>query len=854
VDLLEREAFLERLGSLLDEVRSGEGRLALVTGEAGIGKTALIGTFCQRFADRGRTMWGNCDSITPRRPFAPLIDFASSCPPLADAITTAERDRILDTFLAWIAEAPPRVIVFEDLHWADEATLDLLRVLAPRLGRLPHLIIGSFRPYEVGELDPLNRALDRFPSAITTQLALPPLSPEAVATLTAGTCHDPNRIHALTGGNPLFVIELTSHDTENPPPNVIRAVQRRMEHLSSAARSTIEAASILSDRFTTQLLVAVTEDASAVDECVAKGMLTLDHGALGFRHELSRQAVASSLPLDLRTEWHRRALRALEADPTADPAHLAQHAVGAGDPEATMRWTTEAAIRADQLGAHRQAAEHRIVALQTDALDDRQRAELLEDHARAAVAADDLVPALESQQAATRLWVRTGDTVRQANSLSANSQILWLSGEGIAAIEAAEEAVALLEVSAPGSEHLAMAYAVAAQRHMVAAADEQAIRFARMALDLGEKLGREDVIIHAGITIGTTEIYTGDEGGWTRLEDCAARAAALGMRREATRALINLVEAAKDDYRLRAATRYTETARASLSPYDLGLYPHLLGLRYAEILLEMGDWDQADERCAALALDRTVSEIVRARALIVQGRLRARRGTGNAWQPLDTAATMIGGTEIQDLRILYTARAEAAWLAGDTTRALVEAEIGLDACHGGSSRSSWRAELAFWAWKSGSQQNVPEFGPFRLHAEGRPAQAAAAWDEIGCPYFRGVALADSQSDEDLELALHIFVELGARPWERIVGAEMRRRGVRRVRRGPRPATRTNPAGLTNRQLEVAELLAERLTNREIAERLVISPKTVDHHVSAVLTKLGIGSRREARTALSSDER
>lgn len=849
MDLLEREAFLERLGFLLDEVRSGEGRLALVTGEAGIGKTALIETFCRRIADRGRTMFGNCDSITPRRAFAPLIDFASSCPPLAAAFDSGERDSVLDAFLAWMADASPRVIVFEDVHWADAATIDLLRVLAPRLSRLPHLVIASFRPDEVDLLDPLNRALDLFPSAVTSRLALPPLSPDAVATLTVGTRHDPNRLHALTGGNPLFVIELTSHDSEDPPPNVIRAVQRRMEHLSTAARSTIEAASILSDRFTTQLLVAVTEDSSAVDECVAKGMLTLAHGILEFRHVLSRQAVASSLPPDLRTEWHRRALRALEADPTADPAHLAHHAVGAGDPQATVRWAIEAAMRAEQLGAYREAAEHRTTALRTDALDDRHRAELLEAHARAAVAADDLAPALESQEAATNLWVSIGDTVRQANSLSANSQVLWLSGEGKAAIEAADEAVALLESSAPGSEHLAMAYAVAAQRHMVAGADEPAIRFATNAMDLGEKLGREDVLVHAGITIGVTEIYAGDEAGWTRLEDCAARAAALGMRREATRALINLVEAAKDDYRLRTASRYTETARASLSPYDLGLYPHLLELRYAEIVLEIGDWDQADQRCAVLALDRTVSEIVRARALIVQGRLRARRGKGDPWQPLDAAATMIGPAEIQDLRILYTARAEAAWLAGDSTRALVEAEHGLAATHGGSSRSSWWAELAFWAWKSGSQRNVPEFGPFGLHAGGRPAEAAAAWDEIGCPYFRGVALADSPSDEDLELALRIFIELGARPWERIVGAEMLRRGIRRVRRGPRPATRANPAGLTNRQLEVAELLAERLTNREIAERLLISSKTVDHHVSAVLAKLGIERRSEARTAL-----
>lgn len=278
-----------------------------------------------------------------------------------------------------------------------------------------------------------------------------------------------------------------------------------------------------------------------------------------------------------------------------------------------------------------------------------------------------------------------------------------------------------------------------------------------------------------------------------------------------------------------------------------------MAIRLAEIDLETGRWSRAEERVSALAVDRSVAAIIRARALVVLGRLRARQGRGDPWEALDQAASLLPPTEVQDLRIVHAARAEAAFLAGDAHRARMEAEEGLVASHVPTAPPAWWAELAFWSWKSGSDLELPSDGPFGVHRSGRPREAAAAWEEIGCPYYQAVALADSSLDHDLDHALSLFLDMGARPMARLVAEELRRRGVRRIRRGPRPSTRDNFASLTNRQLEVLRLVADGLSNRAIADRLVISIKTVDHHVSAILNRLGVSSRAEAAFRLSAQD-
>ena len=853
--LLEREDSLARLSELFLGTKDGRGRLALVAGEAGIGKTVLVDAFCTTRRGRTHILWGTCDAVVPPRTFAPLVDIADRIGgSLRAALEGGDRDAVFNDVLARLGASAPlqRILVLEDLHWADEATLDLLRVIGRRLRDLPVMVIGTYRNDEVARDHPLRLALGDVPSMFVAEIPLRPLSIAGVGHLAAGTGMDPVALHQATGGNPFFVTEAASGPADEVPVSVRDAVFARAARLSPSAQDVLRAASVLRHRFEADLVRRLSRrSVGAVEECLASGMLVTDGDALQFRHELAQRALRDGISQSARARLHARALDLLSRTPATDPQELAHHAIEADDARQVLAWAPAAARHEAMLGAHRQAAAHYAAALTfTQAGQLQTRAELLEGEARERLVIDEVETALARQRAALDCWRELGDVRREGDGLRALSQMLWFAGAPDQATDAAQQAVALLSTLPPGPE-LARAYATLAQRWMTSGHDDAAaLTWAERANNLAETLGEEAVAVHAQTTIGVLQAFHGNEAGWAMLEGSLRRAQAAGLDEDAVRALINLVEMARDMRRYELADTYRDEAMRYLAEHnlDLDLLRRRLVSDLAEIALERGRWDEATDLANLLLGASETARRIRVSALTVLGRLRARRGDPDAWALLDEGLALAGtGSDAEVLIPLYTARIEAAWLADDTTRAGDEAALAL-ALAAELEMDAWLlGELAFWAWRVGALEALPAgtAAPFALHAAGHHREAAAAWEAVGCPYQAADALAESGDDAEQRRALETFIALGARPMTRRLTGRLRLRGARGIRRGPRQSTRTNPAQLTPREVEVLSLVAKGLRNADIAERMVLSVKTVDHHVSSILRKLGVKTRAAA---------
>jgi ATP/maltotriose-dependent transcriptional regulator MalT len=858
VPLLEREVPLARLTGLLSEARHRRGHVALVTGEAGVGKTSLLEAFRQQ-AGRTQVLWGACDAIEPPRAFAPVRDIADRAGgTLRSALATADRDRVINEFLSLLrrSDGLPRLVVLEDLHWADDATLDLLRVVGRRIRDQPVLLVGSYRDDEVGVRHPLRKALGDLPPDALVETTLQPLSIDAVAILAAGTGLQASRLHRLTAGNPFFVTEVIAAPGDVVPRTVRDAVLARLGRLPYQAQLVARAAAVLGDRCAPWLLSEVHgQDARSLELCIEQGVLVRLDEVIRFRHELVRQAMIAALTQPERAEIHARALAVLRRTGEHDGVdELAHHAAGAGDGPAVLQYAPAAAARSARLGAHREAAAYYAAALPYRwKLDQRSRAGLLEAHAAEHVLADDVTSARATQEEALACWRSLGDRRREGDCLRAYSEILYLGGEGERAEECARDALTILESIEPQGHELALAIATLAQRVIVSGHDDpMGVTLARRAVELAERIGDEPVAVSALTTLGVGAIYMSDADGWAIVEQSARRARAAGLVHEGSRALINLVEAASDVRQLGRAERYLEEAIAFMDEHDIVLHQRILRQRRAEVALERGRWEVALDEAQTLLELPGLANRTRVRAITLRGRIAARRGDVDPWPLLDEGLALTSPHELQELCPLLAARAEAAWLDGDVAKARAEAGRGLPLARKASMTPEpwfW-AELAWWAWKTGALDHLPDNipMPYRQQAAGLFRAASTTWDELGCPYQQALALGESDEEVALREAIGILHRLGAWRSARRVADRLRGTGASDVPRGAWRSTRRNPSGLTAREVEVLGLLGLGLRNAQIAERLVVSPKTIDHHVSAILRKLGVGDRGEAALA------
>jgi len=711
---------------------------------------------------------------------------------------------------------------------------------------------GTYRDDEVGRQHPLRVVVgDLASSPAVRRLALQGLSVASVRDMARETELDPIQLHGLTGGNPFYVSEVVAGAPERIPPTVRDAVLARAARLSPAARRTLEAAAVIGPTVEPALLARIT-DGATTEESLAMGLLQAKGRRYAFRHEVAREAILDATNPGERLVLHARLLGALETGPEDDraPARLAHHADEAGDRDAVLRYAPQAARQAARAGAHREAAAQFARAVRfAGAMPDGERAGLLLEFAQehALIARYDV--AIGAFAEAVAIWGRLGDASHEALALTSLAKSYVSVGRNHEAEAASRRAMEVSEGLPDGPEKVEAIFTQAYLR-MLDRDNVEAIELGRKAIEMGQGDPRASTsVVQAWNTVGGARILLGDDGGRADLETSLRLAHEIGSDRLAGSFYSIITSALGEVYRFADAAPYFEAGVRYATEHDLDSARLYIEAWHALALVHLGRWSEAGAVASAVLARHDNSTISRIMALLAVGRLRTRRGDPDAWAALDEALALSEPTgTLQRLGPVRAARAEAAWLDGDAARSGTEAaavfELALRHAH------PWHVgELAWWQLKAGRPvaDTTAASEPWRLQLAGRWREAASAWHALDCPYEAARALLDGDAGA-VEAAHGVFDRLGARPAAALAARRLRELGVRSIPRGRGPATRANPAGLTARGLEVLRLVAEGLPNHEIAGRLFLSPRTVDHHVSAVLAKLGVDRRGDVVAA------
>jgi ATP/maltotriose-dependent transcriptional regulator MalT len=692
------------------------------------------------------------------------------------------------------------------------------------------------------------------------RIDVPLLTESAVAKLASATSLDAAAIYRLTVGNAFYVTELLrSTDGADLPASVNDAVLSRADRLSAAARNVLDAVSIFPRRAETAFLNAMLErDCMAgLDECAALGMLTTAGDTWSFRHEIARRAIEGALPPARRRTLHAGALAVLR-DTGSAATRLAHHAREARDFAAVRRYAPIAGQEASRLGAHREAMDHFRTALahaNTFSMD--ERIALYERFAFECHLVGRTKQAISAQNSALDLQRARGDRTREGDSLRWLSRLNYLDGNRIEADRFGLQAVDVLEVLPAGTE-LAMAYSNLSQLAMLGDNRDEAVAYGSKALALAESaaLNRPDIVCHALNNVGTAQQWRDPGRARSQLDRSLEIALDNNFPEHAARTYTNRGWL---EYNLLAdveAKAWFDAGIAYCIERDLDTWRDYMRAYLAKVHLRQGRWDDAAATAHQVLANDEAAPLARYPANLALAKLRTRRGDPADDLLIDLARFLETGMELQRLAPYAALMAERAWLK------LFDREAAIALL--GTARSlapdirmipevlRWQRLLGVDAAAFDASDMLK---PYDLILSGDWQSAARYWQELGCAYEQALSLIEGDH-EARRSALELFEGLGATAARLRMHDLLRLEGVRIAPRGPRATTRSNPWGLTTRQIDVLRLIDQGRSNGQIASTLFISAKTVDHHISAILDKLDARSRGEAaaiaRSSLRTD--
>ncbi|MCO5063631.1 MAG: AAA family ATPase [Rhizobiaceae bacterium] len=829
--LLEREDHIERMMQLLGRARSAEGCIVALVGEAGVGKTSLVDAFVRKIGDRTPVLRSACEDLSIPEPLGPLYDLIRTARlDLAIAGPGGSRLHLFSELLHRLSHgAQPTVLIIEDVHWADDATLDLIRFLGRRIAGTNILVVLTARNEATEGQRRLRQALGEIPSGTIRRIEVPLLSEAAVARLAAEACLDASAVFRATEGNAFFTSEvIEAGNAEALPGSVSDAVLRRAERLSPGAREALDTAAVFPRRAELAILMDLlgADGVRHTGEAIAAGLLVEAGDHLQFRHEIARRAIEAALPEGTRRAINGKVLAALSDAADVPAVRLVHHARQAHESAIVRRLAPAAAAEASALGSHREASEM-LSALLSDPDGDT-----LPDFAELSMALGielyllgRMDEALMKAEDARRRYEQQGDLLKVGDCLRWISRFNYLNGDRVAAEFHAAAAVRLLSAQPPGGE-LAMALSNQSQLSTLADRVEECLRTGQAAVALATSIGRRDIVCHALNNMGYVHQWQDLDAARKGLTESLDMALADDLQEHAARAYCNLGCLLINWFAYAEAERVLSVGVAYCVERDLDTWRDYMRAWQGELALRLGRWDEAAAIALAVLGNPAATPLSRFPAGLTLARLRIRRGD-NAdalLQQLDQY--LVRGREFQRLAAYAVVRAEAAWITGDGKRealALLEESIEL------MPNRKLYPELIFWHAKLND-----------IFPDTKEIAPLASAD---MPFEQALLLLEGTSSERMA-ALSALRSLGATAVIERESRAQASRGVVSVR-GPGRSTTENPLGLTQREMQVLALIAQSRSNKAIARELAISPKTVDHHVSAVLGKLAASSRLEA---------
>jgi DNA-binding SARP family transcriptional activator len=768
--LVEREAQLEELaGAVSSAVAEGRGVVILISGEAGAGKSALVRGFLDRLGTDIITAVGGCDDLLAPRSLGPFRDMAVDHPGLATVLATERLDDVLPALLRFFA-AQPSAVVVEDVHWADDATLDAVRYLSRRVPGLPAAMLLTFRDTGVDASHPLRQMLGGLAGLPVRRVTLPPLSAEAVRRLGRVSQAEAEEIHRVTQGNPFFVTEVLAAGGQEVPPTVRDAVLARVGSLSPGVRALLERLSVVPNRAERWLAERLADgNAEAVVEAERSGMLTGGDAWVSFRHELARQAIESSLTTGERLSANTVVIDALLAHPGVDPQRLVDHAERCARVEVILEHGPMAAREAARLGAHRQAADVlQVVLRHRDQLEERVVADLLTQRAYSLYVVNKFEAGLECAEAGVAAAEKAGEPLLLVDALLVLARVALFARGPVCARRAAGRAADILEPLgdeprlAAALTELARAHSNLASVSIVAEPSRQAEAFAGRAWELGHRCGITDLEVQASCYLGDARLARGDPRGDEDVRRAISLAGSVSRAETRVRAYVNAAGTAYRSGRLTEAEKHVAAGLRAAADGEFSAGQYRLRLTAAAVQASRGDWDQAAAELRALVDSPGEPGTMAVLARSILARLLARRGDPRA---RDILADALDGRAPEDSFVagpLAVAEVELGWLDGSLGATTGPVRRARDLAVA-ESNTVVQAELCAYLGRAEVEVPAPPDppGPWSPTLAGHWQEAAAAWAALGERYEQAVVLATADDPGARATGHRLLRDLGA---------------------------------------------------------------------------------------------